>query len=261
MASVTGELRSSRRPIGNPKFGLVLRVQMLPDQMRLSSRPDPLLLYVVLSTTVGVGITGAIATSFHEGIVSFLGFALLFFPMICLLVLNNVRIRSSCVLDKARGVLEIDEQSYTRRVQETYPLRDVDVVAVRMLPNAPLLGTASSFGLFIGMRGIEYLAACSNNETSLSQDAWRVSRFLGVPLETPLGPAPAGRRMSYWRIFAAAAIYLIPTLLTLTALVALFERLPIAQYSFLGLLGAIIVAQVGAILALTYYQSRGPYEG
>ncbi len=234
---------------------------MLPDLVRLSARPDPLLLYVVLGTAVGVGITGAVATSFQEGIAGFLGFSLLFSPVICLLALNNMRIRSTCTLDKARGVVEIDEQTYTRRVQETFPLREVDVVAVRMLPNAPLLGTASTYGLFIGMRGADYLAACSNNETSLSQDAWRVSRFLGVPLETPLGPAPAGRRrLSYWRMLAAAAIYLIPTLLTVTALVVLFQRLPIAQYSFLGLLGAIIVAQVGAILALTYYQSRGPYE-
>jgi len=107
---------------------------------------------------------------------------------------------------------------------------------------------------------VEYLAACSQNEAAVSQDAWRMSRFLGVPLETPLGAVPARRRLSYKPIIAAAAIYLVPTLLTVTALLTLFERIPVAQPAFVGLLGTILVSQVAAMLALAYYQSRRLYE-
>ncbi len=252
--------RPVRRTIGNPKFGLSLQVQIRPDEMRLTARPDPLLLYIVLAVAVAVGIAGGIASSLHEGLVGFVVFALLFSPVIALLALNNARVRSRCVLDKTRGVLEIDEQSYTRRVQESYPLRDIEVVAVRHLTNAPLFGSAHSFGLFIAMRQVEYLAACSNNEAALSQDAWRMSRFLGVPLETPLGPAPAqARRVSYRPIIMAAIIYLVPTALAVGGMVSITERLAVAQPPAVGLVGAIIISQVGAILALAYYESRRPH--
>jgi hypothetical protein len=255
------DVRPSRRQIGNPKFGLALRIRVQADAMQLTAHPDPLLLYVVIGAAVAVGIGGGIVSSFREGIVGFLAFVLLFSPVITLLALNTARVRNWCVLDKARGLLEIDEQSYTRRVQESYPLRDVESIAVRVLPNAPLLGTANSFGLFICMRQIEYLAACSHNEGALSQDAWRMSRFLGVPLETPIGPvAVRPRRLSYRPILTAAAIYLVPTVLTVTGLLALFDRVPVAQPSFIGLLGAIIVSQVAAMLALAYYQTRRPRE-
>ena len=255
------DVRQPRRRIGNSKFGLALRIQMRSDEMRLSARPDPLLLYVVLGAAVAVGIAGGLTSSFHEGLLGFLAFTLLFSPVIVLLVLNNVRVRSRCILDKARDVLEIEEQSYTRRIQENYPLREIEAVAVRVLPNAPLFGTASGFGLFVVMRQAEYLAACSNNEAALSQDAWRMSRFLGVPLETPLGVGSSRPHpLSYRSIFTAGAIYLAPTLVTAMGLVFALENMSIGEPPLVGLLGAIIVSQVGAMLALTYYQSRRPHE-
>jgi hypothetical protein len=253
--------RRQRRRIGNPKSGLVLRVHQAPEALRLSTRPDPLLLYVVLGTAAAVGIIWAVASSFHVSWLGLLVFVALFSPVICLLVLHTVRIRATCVLDRERGTLEIDEQSYTRRLHQSYPLRDVEAIAVRMLHSGPLLGTASTFGLFMLMPQIEYLAAASNNESSLSQDAWRVSRFLGVSLETPMGQEQSGQHgVPIGLMLVTIALYLVPTLLTISSLILLFERLPNVQPSVLALLGAIIVSQFGAILAFAYYRARRPYD-
>jgi hypothetical protein len=261
LASTIAQNREQRRLIGDPKFGLILRINQVPNALRLSARPDPLLLYIVLGTAVAVGIVGSIASSFAVSGLGFLVLALLFSPMILLLALQNLRIRTTCVLDRDRAVIEIDEQSYTRRVRESYPLREVESIAVRILPDGPLLGTAFSFGLFIVMGNVEYLAACSNNEVTLSQDAWRLSRFLGTPLETPLGQARVQRRHVPVGLFlVSSAIYLVPTFLAIAALILLFEQVPNVEPSLLALLGAIMVSQIGAILAFAYFRARRPFE-
>jgi hypothetical protein len=261
LASVIAEDRQPRRLIGDTKFGLTLSLHQAPNAMRLSARPDPMLLYVVLGTATAIGIAGTILTSFEASAVGLVVLALLFSPVVCLLAWHNLRVRTTCVLDRDSGTLEIDEQSYTRRVRESYPLQEVSAVAVRAMPDAPLLGSALSFGLFFIMPQVAYLAACSNNEAALSQDAWRVSRFLGVELETPLGVEPMYRnRVSLGLMLVTFGLYLVPTLLTITALIIVFERLPDIEPSLLGLVGAIIVSQVGAILAFAYYRARRPYE-
>jgi hypothetical protein len=260
LASAIAEDRQPRRLIGRSKFGLALSMHATPDAMQLTARPDPLLLYVALGTAVTVEVAGTVVSTFETGTVSLLIFALLFSPVICLLVLHNVRVRTTCVLDRNRGVLQINEQSYTRRVHESYPLEHVHAVAVRALPDAPMLGTALSFGLIIVMPRVDYLVACSNNEAALSQDAWRVSRFLGVPLETPLGPAQIRRHVSIGLILASLALYLTPTLLTISALIVVFEHFPNIAPSLLGLVGAIVVSQFGAILALAYYRAGRHHE-
>jgi hypothetical protein len=216
-----------------------------------------MLLYVVVGTAAVVGIAGTIFSAREANAVGLILFALLFSPVICLLALNNLWVRTTCVFDRNRELVEIDEQSYTRRVHESYPLHDVSSIAVRALPDARLLGSALNFGLVIVMPQVEYLAACGNNEAILSQAALHVSRFLGVQLETPLGTAQVSRHhVSPGLVLVPLALYLFPTFLTISALVVLYERLPNVQPSLVGLVGAIVVSQVGAILAFTYYRAR-----
>jgi hypothetical protein len=112
-------------------------------------------------------------------------------------VFNAWRIKTLYVFDKLAGVLSIDERSFTRRIQEIYPLEAVDSISVRRLPSAPL-GGASSFGMFIGLQDTEYLAASGNDEGAVSQDAWRLSRFLGLPLELPRREDTSGRIAQKW---------------------------------------------------------------
>lgn len=248
-----------RKVIGEPKAGLALRIQQTLDSMSLASHPDPLLLYVVIAAAIAMGIVGGVAASPREGIVSFLAFTLLFSPLICVLLFNALRIKTLCVFDKQDGVLRIDERSFTRRVQEVYPLETVDSISVRRLPSPPL-GGASSYGLFVGLRDAEYLAASSNNEATLGQDAWRLSRFLGLPLELPRLEGVSGR-MRPRVLLTAAVVYLVPIVIAISALVFLLDQLPGIEPSLAGLLGAVVISEIGAMLAFAYYRSRRPYEG
>ena len=250
----------ARKVIGDPKFGLALRVRQTPTTMSLQARPDPLMLYVVIAASVTVGIIGSVASSPREGLVSFLTFALLFSPLVVVLAFNAVRIRTLCILDRDRGVLQIDEQSYTRRIQEVYPLEEITSVLVRRLPSAPLTGGGWTFGLFLGLHDLEYFAACSNNEATLGQDAWRIARFLNVSLETPLADEPERPRTHAGLIVTTAILYFMPILLAISALLLLFEQLPGIEPSLAGLLGAVVISQIGAMLAFAYYRARRPYE-
>lgn len=249
-----------RKVIGDPKFGLTLRIRQSPLVMSLEARPDPLLLYVVIAASTVVGIIGSVASSPREGLVSFLTFALLFSPLICVLAFNAVRVRTLCVLDRERGLLQIDEQSYTRRVQEVYPLGDISAVVVRRMPSGPLTGGAWSFGLFLALRDVDYVAACSNNEATVGQDGWRISRFLGVSLQAPTGEEPEGSRARLGLLVTTAILYLVPVVLAISALLFLYDQLPGIEPRLAGLLGAVVISQIGAILAFAYYRVRRPYE-
>jgi hypothetical protein len=248
-----------RRVIGEPKAGLALRIQQTPVSISLASRPDPLLLYVVIAAALAMGIIGGVAASPREGIVSFLAFTLLFSPLIVVLVFNALRIKTLCTFDKEAGVLRIDERSFTRRIQEIYPLDAVDSISVRRLPSAPL-GGASSFGMFIGLQDSEYLAASSNDEAAVGQDAWRLSRFLGLPLELPRTEEASGRTRARV-VLTAAIVYLVPIVIAISALVLLLDQMPGIEPSLAGLLSAVVISEIGAMLAFAYYRSRRPYEG
>jgi len=227
--------------------------------MSLASRPDPLLLYAVIAAAAVMGVVGGIATSPNGGVLSFLMFSLLFSPLICVLAFNALRIKTLCTFDKDAAELRIDERSFTRRIQEIYPLDTVESVSVRRLPSAPL-GGASSYGLFVGLRDSEYLAASSNDEATLGQDAWRLSRFLGLPLEMPR-LAEGSRRTRARVLLTAAVVYLVPIVVAISALVFLLDQLPVMEPSLAGLLTAVVISEVAAMLAFAYYRSRRPYEG
>ena len=248
-----------RRVIGEPKAGLALRIQQTPDSMSLSSHPDPLLLYVVIGAAIVMGIVGGVVASPNEGLLSILAFTLLFSPLICVLIFNAVRIKTLCVFDKEGGMLRIDERSFTRRVQEVYPLDTVDSVSVRRLPPGPL-GGASSYGLFVGLRDTDYLAASGNDEAALGQDAWRLSRFLELPLELPRIDDGA-RRTRARVLLTAGVVYIVPIVIAISALVFLLDQLPGIEPSLAGLLSAVVISEIGAMLAFAYYRSRRPYEG
>jgi len=249
-----------RKVIGDPKFGLTLRIRQSPAEMSLEARPDPLLLYVVVAAAVALGVIGALLSSPREGLATFLTFSLLFSPLICVLSFNAIRVRTSCVLDRQTSTVRIDEQSYTRRVQEVYSLEEVTGVLLRRLPAAPFTGGSVSFGLFLALTDADYLAASSNNEATVGQDAWRISRFLDVPLDAPVGEEPSAGAPRPGVIAITAILYFMPIALAMAALLFLLERLPGIEPRLAGLLGVVIISQIGAMLAFAYYRTRRPYE-
>jgi len=191
-AAISGA-QVQRKVIGDPKAGLTLRINQTPTTMSLQALPDPLMLYIVLAAALFAGVVGALATSPRAGVISFLTLVLIFTPLICVLAFNAIRVRSTCILDRERDLLHIDERSYTRHVQAEHSLEEVEAVVVRKMPSGPLSGGPWSFGLFLALRDADYMAAWGNNEATIGQDAWRISRFLGVPLETlPDDPVDPG---------------------------------------------------------------------
>jgi hypothetical protein len=248
-----------RKVIGDPKAGLTLRIQQTPTTMSLSASPDPLMLYIVLAAALVAGIMGALASSPRAGFASFLILVLIFSPLICVLAFNAMRVRATCILDRERDTLHIDERSYTRRVQEEHPLEEVEAVIIRRMPSGPLSGGPWSFGLFLALRDADYMAAWGNNEAAIGQDAWRISRFLGVPLDTP-AEEPSENRSQRRVVMTTVILYLLPILLTVTALVFVSYEMPGATPTLAGFLGAVVISQIGAILAVVYYRMRRPYE-
>jgi hypothetical protein len=204
-------------------------------------------------------VVGSVAGSPGQGVVSFLLFGLLFSPLLTVLIFNALRIKTQCVLDRTRGLLQIDERSYTRHVQEVYPLADVTSVIVRRLPTTPVIGGSFSYGVFLALGEVEYLAACGNNEVAVEQDAWRISRFLAVPFEMPAGEFE--RPSSHPGLLITAAIlYLVPIVVAISAVLFLFDQFPQLNPTIAGLLGAVVISQIGAMLAFAYYRARRPYE-
>lgn len=255
-----GAPAQGRKLIGEPKSGLALRIRQTPSVMTLEGRPDPVLLYVVAAAAIGVGAIGSLAASPREGLAGFLTFALLFSPLLGVLVFNALRVKMLCVLDRESGNVHIDERSITHRVQEEYPLHEVESVFVRRLPSAPLAGGTSAYGVFLSLGDADYLAASTINEGTAGQDAWRIARFLGVDLEAPVVDIAEIKRPQAGLLVTTAFLYFIPIILAASALMFLRERLPAIEPSLAGLLGAVVISQIGAIIAFAYYRARRPYE-
>ncbi len=248
-----------RKVIGDPKAGLTLRILQTPTTITLQALPDPLMLYIVLAAAMIAGVIGALASSPAAGVVSFLTLVLIFSPLICVLAFNALRVRSMCLIDLERDLVRIDEQSYTRRFQAVYPLDQVEGVIVHRMPSGPLSG-GWAFGLFIALRDADYMAAWSNNEASVRQDAWLISRFLDIPLETPTEGPPKSGRSRKRVVMTTALLYLLPIVLAISALVFVSHEMPGVTPTLAGFLGAVVISQIGAILAVAYYRMRRPYE-
>jgi hypothetical protein len=62
-------------------------------------------------------------------------------------------------------------------------------------------------------------------------------------------------------LLTAGVVYLVPIVIAISALVFLLDQLPGIEPSFAGLLSAVVISEIGAMLAFAYYRSRRPYEG
>jgi hypothetical protein len=248
-----------RSVIGDPKVGLTLQIQQTPTTMVLQARPDPLVLYIVIIATFMAGVVGALSATPKAGIVSILTFIVIFAPLITVLTFSAARVRCQCVLDHERDVVEIDERSYTRRLQRVRPLEDVEAVVIRKMPTGLLSGGTVSFGIFLALRDVDYMAACSTNEAAVAQDASRLARFLDVPLETP-GEVVPRRQSRQGVLLMTAVLYLGPIVLAVSALLFLSNPALGIEPSLVGFLSAVVISQIGAILAFAYYRMRRPYE-
>jgi hypothetical protein len=62
-------------------------------------------------------------------------------------------------------------------------------------------------------------------------------------------------------VLTAAVVYLVPIVIAISALVLLLDQMPGIEPSLAGLLSAVVISEIGALLAFAYYRSGRPYEG
>lgn len=249
-----------RKTLGAEKAGLALEIRQTPTSLAVFGRPDPILLFVVLGCAVTLGLVGAVSISPREGLVSFLAFSLLFSPIISVLLFNALRVRTECMLDRETGVLRIDERSYLRHVREVYDLSEVTGVRVQRLPSLPFVGGARAYGAFLDLGTADYLIVGSTDRATVDQDAWRIARFLGVPLEGSPEDEPASSTRPRDVLITGLVYFLLIALATLL-LLFLLDQAPGPEPPFVGLLGAVVISQVGAMLAFAYYRARRQPQG
>lgn len=246
----------ARRVIGEPKAGLALQIRQTPTQFSVTGRPDPALLIVVVAAAVALGFIGAAASSPREGVAAFAAFGLLFSPIVAVLVFNALRVRTRCLLDKERDLFQFDEQWYAHRVQEVHSLSEVVGVSVRPLPAGPFLAGSPWYGAFLDLETGDYLAISGIDEDAVGQNAWRLAQFVGVPLELPVPDQIARDGVSAGVVAATGVIYALPITVAVLVLAVVLDQLPGPEPTVVGLVAAVVISQIGAILAYAYYRTR-----
>jgi hypothetical protein len=169
-------------------------------------------------------------------------------------MVSTLRLRALCTVDRTRGELVVNERSYFSTWEQRVPLEQLDAVhLIASKPTGPP-GTVRSYLLGVSIPDGMYVVAESFSAAALEAQGRVLAGFLGVPLERTTLPdvaASAGRR----RLFIAVLLYAAPV----TAAVALLGlSIPEEGSSWVvsTTLAAIVLSQVGAILALLYYRRR-----
>jgi hypothetical protein len=255
------------RPIlGSPKAGLRVQVHPAPQRLLYRGRANPALLYLVLGTGVGLSLAGSLFLSPESGLLGAVAFSLLLSPVIVFVVYGALRLRTECVVDRPAGLVRVDERAYFSRYRAQFDLAGVREVRLTTRPETQLVGTAAQYGVFLGLPEGFYQVLSSSSERHGRDEAERLGIFLGLPV-VRAGPddgsqAGAERHGLRWRTWLMMlVVYVAPIGLAALALQVLFRDATIPQRLMITSLGAVMLSQVGAILAFAYYRSRGAREG
>jgi hypothetical protein len=241
--------------LGAPKSGFKLSLDVEPTQLTLRSRLDPALLYLVVGAAVLLGILGALLGAPDRSVVEAGLFAALFSPIALFLVVSAARLRATCVVDRERDELRLQERGYWGGWEQRYPLEQVGAVLLLTTPPSGPLGAGRSYLLCLAVGDGAYVLAEARYTQSLEPAGRLLARFLGVPLDRndQVVLSTAQRR----RLLVGVLLYVVPV----TAAVALLGiSIPESgdSWAFSTTLSAIVLSQVGALLTLLYYRRRKP---
>ena len=240
--------------VGAPKTGLRLTIDSTPTRLTLVSRLDPALLYLVLGAAILLGIVGAVWAAPDRSVLQAGLFAALCSPIALFLMISALRLRFVCVVDRARNELRIRERGYLTVWQRRYALENVERVYLLSVdgPEAPFGGR--HYLLSIAVPHGAYLLAEGARLPPLEAMGRELARYLGVPLDQQ-GHAlvDTGSRR---RLLIGILLYAAPVSIAVTVLGMYLPESPSA-WALPTTLTAIVLSQVGAILALLYYRQRG----
>lgn len=240
--------------VGAPKTGLRLTVAATPTSLTLTSRLDPSLLYLVLGAAILLGVVGAVLAAPDRSVLQAGLFAALCSPIAVFLMVSALRLRFTCVVDRAGNELRIRERGYFTVWQRRYPLEEIGCVYLLAAADAEARPSSPHYLLCLAVPDGAYLLAEGSRLAPLETVGRELARYLGVPLERPCRAAlPAG---SWLRLLVGVLLYAAPVTVAV-ALLALYLPDASAAWALPTTLTAILLSQVGAILALLYYRQRG----
>jgi hypothetical protein len=253
------EARESRveaeHTVGFPKSGL--RVALAEEGSRLTflGRAEPLLLYFVFGTAVAVAVGGSVLVSPQYGLAGVMLFSVLFSPLVVFSAFGAVRLRTTCWIDRASRQILVNEQSYAGALRHEWPLSALRSVLLMVRPPSGLASGGATYELYLDLGPVRYLVQEGMGERKIRRDAQRVGRFLEVPLRIERIAEGAGRA-SVRHVLLMLALFALPVLVTTAALAYMFRDQPPTTSLTVVSMSALVVCQVGAILAYSYHRSR-----
>ena len=241
--------------VGESKSGFTLHLELAPAQLVLRSRPDARLLYLVLGAALLLGLLGAVLAAPTREVLEAGLFVALFSPIALFLMLSALGLRAVCTVDRERNSLRWIERSYLGERKGCYSLEQVGNVFLFPGPPGPSPGASRAYLLCLAVPEGAYLVAEGPSRDSLEPTARTLARFLGVALDqNERAVVSVGRPQ---RLLVAVLLYAAPVTAAITVL-GLSIPPSGAAWVFPTTMTAIVLSQVGAILALLYYRRRGP---
>jgi hypothetical protein len=253
--------RASRpHAVGFPKSGLRTALDEQGSTLALHGRADPILFYFVFGAALAVALGGGLVVSPRYGVTGVILFSVLFSPLLIFSSLGAIRLRSACRLDRSERRIVVNERAYIHSLQREWPLDALSGVVLRGRPPSRWASAGQTYSLFLEIGADRYLALEATSDPGLRRIAQRISRFVGVPMRVERSEhVPThGRALD---ALVAAAIFLVPVILASVLLASTLRFLPAASYLLVVSMSALIVCQVGAILAYVFVRSRPAASG
>jgi hypothetical protein len=237
--------------LGFPKGGLRINLRERGSRLLFQGRCDPLLLYFVFVVALLVAIGGGLRVSPEYGLAGFVGLAVMFAPLIVFLSVGSIRLASRCEIDRAGQVVRVWERSYLGEMRNQWPLDRLASVTVVTCPPSRWGSSGQAYELELDFGSERYFVRRTASEARLRREAHHVARFVGVPVR--LDRRESERlRASPRHLTLVAAVFSLPVVVAST-LVTYVSQEPLHSPGVLVIaVAALVVCQVGAILAYVY---------
>lgn len=241
--------------VGSPKAGLRIIADEEGSVLTFHGRADPLLVYFVFGTAVAVAVAGSVLFSPGYGLAGVMLLSLLFLPLIVFAALGALRLRTTCRIARGDGRIEVVERSYAGALRRTWPLTHLARVLIAVRPPAGISGSVPTHELYLDFGKEQYLVRTATRDRGIRRDAQRTARFLGLAMHVEQLPN-AGRRTSRRHVVLLAILFVLPLVGSTLGFSYLFRGNPPSTSLMIISMSALVVCQVGAILAYAYDRSR-----
>lgn len=241
--------------VGSPKAGLRVVADEEGSVLSFRGRTDPLLVYFVFGTAVVVAVAGGVLFSPAYGLAGVTLLSLLFLPLMVFVALGALRLRTICRIERADGRIQVVERSYAGALHREWRLADLSGVLIAARPATGITGSVPTYELYLDFDKEQYLVRSATRERGIRRDAQRTARFLGIPMRAERLPE-AGRRTSRRHVLLLATLFAFPLVGSTLGFSYLFRAQPPSTNLMIISMSALVVCQVGAILAYAYDRSE-----